>query len=513
MVSSPVQGIGLPTREHRLIKYSSILGVLLGVLIRLIQYLSNRSLWSDEAMVALNIVNRSYSELLRPLDYNQAAPPGFLWIEKLAVEIFGNNEYALRLFPFLCGLISLFAFYRLAIRYASAIAAPIAIVLFASLKYVVYYTTEVKQYSSDVMVALLLCLLLIPLRQQVLKSKQLLLLAVLGAVFIWFSHPSVLVMAGIEVGYWLITSNQQRVKLIINRLPMYLAWLASFASLYLFSIHGTLENEHLVSSWEERYPESLLDFVWLYKAFDRFFSNPLGFTQITDTIALFAFIVGCIALYRRNKPILLAMIAPIITTIIAAYLHQYPFRQRLALFLAPFAIILIAEGIAYFLTRTRQQRKLSLILGISVLLALLTPAVTYAGQLIVYPAKVQEIRPVIAYVQAHQKTGDSLYVYRAGKVQFLYYAPKFDYTPNDYVIGQASMASGAKRKNQLVEKKVKQFKREIRSFQEKSRVWFLFCNTSETEERMFLSTVEPLGQQLEAFRQYNAFVYLYDLSG
>jgi 4-amino-4-deoxy-L-arabinose transferase-like glycosyltransferase len=512
MVSSPIQGIGLPTREHRLLKYLSILGVLFGVLIRLIQYLSNRSLWSDEAMVALNIVNRSYSELLQPLNYNQAAPPGFLWTEKLAVEIFGNNEYALRLFPFLCGLISLFAFYQLAIRYTSAIAAPIAITLFASLKYVVYYTTEVKQYSSDVMVALLLSLLLIPLRQQVLKGKQLFLLAVVGAVFIWFSHPSVLVMAGIEVGYWFIASNQQRLTIVTNRLPMYLAWLTSFASLYFLSVRGTLENEHLVSSWEKRYPESLLDFAWLLKALEQFFSNPLGFSQITDGIAIFALMVGCIALYRRNTLVLLALTAPIITTIIAAYLHQYPFPQRLALFLVPFAIILIAEGIAYLLTRTRQQRKLFLIVGTSVLLTLLTPTVMYASQLMVYPTKVQEIRPVITYVEAHQKTGDSLYVYRGGKVQFLYYAPKFSYTPDDYVLGQASMTSGAKTKNQLVEKKVKQFKREVRSFQGKPRVWFLFCNTSEAEERIFLSTVEPLGQQLEVFRQHKAFVYLYDLS-
>jgi predicted membrane-bound mannosyltransferase len=136
--------------KQQLFKYLSILGVLFGGIVRLIQYLSNRSLWSDEAMVALNIVDRTYLELLKPLDYNQAAPPGFLWIEKAAVQLLGNNEYALRLFPFLSGIVALIAFYIFANRYASGIAAPIAIALFASLKYVLYYTTEVKQYSSDI---------------------------------------------------------------------------------------------------------------------------------------------------------------------------------------------------------------------------------------------------------------------------------------------------------------------------------------------------------------------------
>ena len=76
--------------------------------------LHNRSLWADEAVLALNIVNRSYWELLQPLDYEQGAPVGFLLVEKLAIGVFGNNEYALRLFPLLSGIISLFLFYILA---------------------------------------------------------------------------------------------------------------------------------------------------------------------------------------------------------------------------------------------------------------------------------------------------------------------------------------------------------------------------------------------------------------
>lgn len=77
-----------------------------GILVRLAQYLYNRSLWNDEAALALNIVNRSYFELLQPLNYDQGAPIGFLLVEKLAVQLFGDNEYALRLFPLLSAIIS-----------------------------------------------------------------------------------------------------------------------------------------------------------------------------------------------------------------------------------------------------------------------------------------------------------------------------------------------------------------------------------------------------------------------
>lgn len=52
-----------------------------GVTLRVLLYLSSRSLWLDEACLALNLAGRSYLDLLRPLDYDQVAPPLFLWAE------------------------------------------------------------------------------------------------------------------------------------------------------------------------------------------------------------------------------------------------------------------------------------------------------------------------------------------------------------------------------------------------------------------------------------------------
>src|SRR5689334_23171439 len=110
MIEGQTQRVLSSVKHPNLYKSLSIWAVLFGALVRLVQYASNRSLWSDEAMLALNIVDRSYLELLKPLDYNQAAPPLFLWLEKLAVQLLGNNEYALRLVPLTAGLIALAAF-------------------------------------------------------------------------------------------------------------------------------------------------------------------------------------------------------------------------------------------------------------------------------------------------------------------------------------------------------------------------------------------------------------------
>ena len=56
-------------------------------------------LWGDEAYVAINLLTRDLAGLARPLEYFQIAPPGFLWIEWLAIHAFGTGERALPLFP------------------------------------------------------------------------------------------------------------------------------------------------------------------------------------------------------------------------------------------------------------------------------------------------------------------------------------------------------------------------------------------------------------------------------
>src|SRR5918996_4581189 len=52
--------------------------IALALALRLTYYLLNPSLSNDEAQLALNIMHRSYGDLFERLDFNQAAPPGFL---------------------------------------------------------------------------------------------------------------------------------------------------------------------------------------------------------------------------------------------------------------------------------------------------------------------------------------------------------------------------------------------------------------------------------------------------
>ena len=74
-----------------------LLVVCAGVIFRSVQYAWRTSLWHDEALVTLNVMHRTYAQLLRPLDYTQAAPPLFLWIERWIYLHWGFGEDQLRL--------------------------------------------------------------------------------------------------------------------------------------------------------------------------------------------------------------------------------------------------------------------------------------------------------------------------------------------------------------------------------------------------------------------------------
>src|SRR5256885_1724755 len=88
----------------------AMLIVLAGTVCRVRQFAARQSFWNDEAFIVLNVMNRSAGQLLGRLEYDQAAPPVFLWIERAMAVEFGANEYALRAQALVCGIIGLALF-------------------------------------------------------------------------------------------------------------------------------------------------------------------------------------------------------------------------------------------------------------------------------------------------------------------------------------------------------------------------------------------------------------------
>src|SRR5215468_115950 len=175
--------------------------VLLGIALRAWAYFRDTSLYLDEILLSRNILQLPLKHLLsQPLALDQVAPRGFLLFERLSVNVFGPNEMALRLVPFVCGLTSLLLFRRLAEKILPPIGSAIALFLFAIGVPFIRFGGEVKQYECDLFAAIVLTLLALKLLERETSTQRLVLTGVAGFLIIWFSQASVLVMAGIGLG-------------------------------------------------------------------------------------------------------------------------------------------------------------------------------------------------------------------------------------------------------------------------------------------------------------------------
>lgn len=502
-----------------------------GVLIRVLQYLYNRSIWGDEAVLVFNIIDRSYLDLLKPLDYNQGAPIGFLMAEKLAVQLFGNNEYALRLFPLLSGISSLLLFYVIAKLYLSAKAVNISLAFFATLSPLVYYSSEVKQYSSDLAVGLLCFLLAININNQKIELNRAIFLSLMGAIAVWFAYPAIFVLMGVSSSVILSSFLQKKELKLVNIIVICGGWLLSFALFYFFSLSELGGQGDLQESWQGKYafPNSPFDLIWVLYNFVKFFYEPLGLGRfyyeavqvvewnwidivaiVLDLGAILAFIFGCLSLFKRNKQHLLILLSPILLTLFAAYIHKYPFADRLVLFLTPFSILFIAEGIDNLIANKQAKRKA--IAGIIILvLSLDQPVIRSIELLGNRPYVKEEIKVVINYVKSHQMPGDILYIYHRGRFPFKYYAERYGYEPGDYIIGIEDLDKydGFK----VTDREMQRYKADIDKLRGHKRVWFLFSHAwIRKENKLIKGYLDSIGKEVDFFETTGAFVYLYDLS-
>src|SRR5262245_50595801 len=182
-------------RGDRLLASLAVVAGLAGAAVRAWYFALRRPLWLDECMLALNIASRSALELLRPLDYNQAAPPLFLWIERLAVRLAGVSEPALRAWPLLAGLLLLALVWPIARRLAGTEGALAAVALAAFSPTLIRHTDEVKPYGTDALVTA--AVLLAALRVAEAPSRRRwIALGATGLVALLASIPAAFVLVG-----------------------------------------------------------------------------------------------------------------------------------------------------------------------------------------------------------------------------------------------------------------------------------------------------------------------------
>lgn len=480
-------------------KWFTLFLILIGSSIRIRQYIFNRSLWLDEAMLALNIIRHSYLDLLKPLDYIQTAPPLFLFIVNFLTEKFGYHEYVLRFLPLIAGIASLFLFWYLANKFLNKFVVPIAVGLLSFSSYAIYYSTEFKQYSVDLMVTIIILILSVHVYKKNFDLKSNLLLGILGALFICLSHTSVFILAGASLSLVLTVFLKERLKGIKKFgyiLGMSLFWLISFAVNYLFIIRviapAQIEQEYWQSSYAPMPIISVSDLLWYPKTLLYILRNPLDLYFVGITLlVLFA---GLVSFYNKKEKFFLFLVSlPFIFLIIASMLGAYPIIDRLVVFILPIFFLLISKGIEEF--SLNLSGKNIIIIFLLIILIFFQPLAQSSKSLLV-PRYKEETRPMIEYYQNNKAKEDKIYVYYSTVPAFLYYTRE---TKEGFIEGVRSREDQEK------------YLDELESLDGEGRIWFIFSHVHENEEEIYIKKLNELGKRLDYKSAYGSSIYLYDI--
>jgi hypothetical protein len=400
-----------------------------GSALRLASLLSHGELYGDEAAVALNVATRSYVALTHPLDFGQAAPVPFLWAVRLAAQVGGVNEYALRSLPFAAGIVMLFVLWRVARRLLGDAPAVVATALAAFSPLLISYGAELKQYSTDALVTLWLVWLAIEALQSNAGPRRWAQLAVGGGVALCVSQPAVFTLAGIALAAPLEPRVRGDSGWARRHAAIVLVWLGVFAALYFVSYRAGENDAYLKSAWDGwfLFPNAANLPYRLARALRAALLTPLvtflphpwhvDRSAARDTMALFfgvvaviAFLAGLRSIAKREGPAFAALMAiPYAATFGAAALGLYPPAARLLLFLSPLLFLTYAAAAraAVGIIPAPQPSVRALGYGAAVLLV---TAWRYpeALRVALAPERARETRPVVSAMLAR---GASVPVY------------------------------------------------------------------------------------------------------
>jgi hypothetical protein len=218
-------------------------------------------------------------------------------------------------------------------------------------------------------------------------------------------------------------------------------------------------------------------------------------------------LVGIGVLWVQHRRVCLLLTAPLGVTIGAAVAGQYPFSDRLILFLLPTVFIAIAATIdaVWQLTRPR-----SVVIASALAVAMLTPAVYPVA--ITPPAYLNEhMKPMLARLQADRRPGDGIYVYYGAAPVVAFYAHDFGLERREYFVGACHRGDS------------RQYLQEVDTFRGQSRVWVLITHSISTyrEREDILGYLDAIGARRAAYvvasravgrQPLPAEAFLYDLS-
>lgn len=410
----------------RLLRVAAFVVIGIGALLRISNWLGNRSLWFDEVAHALNVASRSFAELLRPLDFDQTAPFLFSWAQRAMTQLFGVNEYALRLVPLLCGialLVLLWWFVQRTFGLETALVATIGATFSLRL---LQYSTEAKAYGVDACITVILLVLAVGVLRNPERTARWWSLALAGAIAVLASLPAIMVLGGVIAALILSPRVRGSRGWLTRVSAAAILWAVLFVVLYLTVYRPTpAGHAYQQAYWAPtllvpgapHFVARVMRFagIVLVSPFDRE-APPL----IIAACYAVTFAVGLLAIARRSDGIelLALLLVPLLAVVLASVIGLYPLGSRLLLFAAPLTIIVDGAALVFLmgLPARRLRRALHPALMLGLLIWLLPLTRDYA----LTRGQPEDTRPLIARITA-SASRDPVYVYSTGIPAWTFY--------------------------------------------------------------------------------------------
>lgn len=484
--------------------------LLAGTALRIDHWVAERAFWADELAVIENLAERDFRQLGEPLGNGQMAPYGFLALTKIAGTLSAYDELGTRLPAAAAGLLALALFARLAVRILAPQVALLATFLFATCSWLIYYAAEAKQYGFDVLASVALLLLGLHVRDHPRPGARAL-FALVAAVLVWLSHPSAFVIAALGGVLAADRLHARQPRQAALALAMCAPALASFM-LHLW-LTSALTSQNAADMrelyWARNFmplpPASLADIAWYPDSLLRVLSAPAGFRL--EGLAAALAVIGAWRLGQRDRLLAAALVLPLIIALVASAARLYPFTGRFLLFAVPALLILLAEGLAFTVSRLWGRSRVLAVVLVGVLL-FHPVGWTLKQAAAPSPYAREQLPEVLDHLRHRYAPGQHVYVYADATAGFDFYAPRHGVA--DLPRLDAVSAGG-----------VSGFVADLPTLRCAGEVWVVIAHTLAADERHLLALLDHAGRRVSGFRgpesplfesRSSAAVYLYDFA-
>ena len=495
--------------------------VLLGIAIRLAQWLGNPSLWFDELQLIQNLTELGLVELLtRALAYGQVAPVGFLLLTKIVVLLLGEGEFAFRVVPFAATVTALVLFWRLTRNLLGPTGAFVGTAAFALNPFLISLGSVVKPYATDVLATVLLLAALQRLWDPTVSTRSKVLVGAGAGVLGLLSIPSAIVtaaaIAALVYQARATGSLRSRSARVTALAPVFL-WgvLAGAAALWARALLDAEMQEFMTAFWNSRgafappfseYPTWVFD-RWRGSLLPGFFfrsyyGDPGGIETwvspfMVPATFLGALLVSSVALARaRGLAWTIAVLLPVFLALFLSRFEVYPLRPRTSAFLLPLVVILCAattDLLSRVLARSRPWPRAAV-----AFLALLPLTMILLEHRPVY--EVQPTRELLRELSNRRQPEEPVFAHPWSRSALAYYGSRFNLLEG-VVVGEQG--------------DVRQTLEGLGAFRGEPSVWVLF--TLAEDRDLVICYLDEVGREMERLvlggGMMNAVsIHRYDLS-